>query len=626
MNKKKKQWVILGVLVLVFCALIAGVLFWYKNRNSDEAETDRFADESVLDETASSITEADTSLSEGSVSVEDVLKQAADYDSIYNSMAAYYNGMYSDNAFSNLTAEQDFFSDGEDWAEYDEEYDYEITNVISFTEVSEYQDVGDVCKTDGAYAYLVRNDSGLRIMSLNGSVMESANVISEYTHEMENLMDFYIQDNRLMMITTYTEILDAEQGQYQEGTIVYTYDVTDPVSPAIMGSVEIEGFYMDSKMTNAGLCVYTNCYKDGFVDQQGELIDMADVDMSAIVPTADGAVLSADSVYMANKVTDTSYMVTALIDPENPDQVQDAKAFLSVDSQFYAGENSLYLTIQNGLYEVRNTVIVRLDFTNGKIEPAVAGVVDGYVMGISAMSEKDGSLRVLSTGTTENGSENYLYILDEQLGISAKADNVAAGQSIQSVRYINDEVYLAVYGETPIVTIDLAEGSQMKETAAAKPEGFEGLLYPFGENQILGLSYILNEETTMYEGIRLTMFDVTDSSNITVVDTVTVAADSTPAVSYIDSLYLNLEKGLIGFPTEDWDENYTEVDNFYRLYSYSAEAGFQSVLEARLGAGSCWYARGFAAGETFYVAEQDSGNLRSFDMANGYSQTGEMYY
>ena len=629
MNKKKKQWIQLGIVVAVFLVLIIGVVVLSKMgilRKGSEDQAQTPTNDITSEEAVKEVVEADDSMETGETAIEDVLGAAAGYDEIYNQLVTYYQGMYSESTLS--ASGYDFLTSGDESADFEsyEGEEYNIENVISFTEVQDHKEAGDVCKTDGEYAYLVRNDGFLRIMKLDGSNMEHKSIISEYQHEMESVMDLYVQGDRLVLITSYTEILDETMGLYQEGTLVYTYDITNREYPVLSGTVEVEGFYMGSALTETGLYVYTNCYKDGFIDENGELIAFDGLDTAAYVPSVNGAVLAAENVHIAKKISDSSYMVCASIDLTSPGEVKDAKAFLSVEAQYYTGENSMYVSFRNGIYDVKNTVIARVDMEDGMIVPAAACIVDGYVLGTMSLNENDGEFRVISTVSSDDGSVSNLYVFDEKMGIVTTVEDVTEGESIQAVRYLGDKAYIATYGENPIVVADITNRAAVSATSFAKPEYLDGLLYEFGEYQVIGLSYILNAESGMYEGIQLTMFDVTDTSNITAVHTVAITADSTPAISNFDSMYLDTEKGLIGFATEDWDDTYTNVENYYRLYSYSADAGFQSVLEARLGAGSGWYARGFVAGETFYVAEQDTGTIRSYDMANGYSQTGEMYY
>ncbi len=624
-NTKKTQGIVLGSVAAVFVALIAAVAIMSKlGVFEGDSKAEASSDDIVSEKEQSTIVDG-VEMEEGELSIEDVLTQATGYDGIYNKIVSCYETLYTEDSLSDFSMTEDYLVSEEDLEAYEGEV-YDMAKMISFTEMPEYEESsGNVCKTDGTYAYMVRNDGFLRIMKLDGSTMEHMSIISEYEHEMEFIMDFHVAGSQLVLITSYTEILDETLGTYAEGTMIYTYDITDPVYPVRMGTVELEGYYMGSRVIDADVYVYTNCYKGDYIAEDGSMIPMEQLEASAYVPTVNGEALPAESVYLPAGVSDTAYFICASVNLENPEQAKDTKAFLSVDSQYYAGKNGIYLTLKNGMYNIKDTMIARLEFADGMITPAAAGAVEGYIMGTMCMSEQDGGLRVVSTVNSDEESVNRLYMMDNQFQIISKKEDLAAGEQIQSVRFIGDKLYLATYGDNPIVVADLSDGDAVSEVSLQKVNGFDGLFYEFGNDQILGVNYILNQETLVFEGIRLTMFEVSKDA-IQELHSVEIMADSTPAISDVTGLFVDVEHGLIGFPTEDWDETYINVENFYRLFSYTVENGFQTVLEARLGGGSCWYTRGFVAGETFYVAEQDSGNIRSFDMVNGYDQTGEMYY
>lgn len=620
-NTKKRQWVTLGIVAAVFVVLIAGILLLsklgiFKNHGENGGSQGTV----VSEEEQSAIVEG-IEVADGALSVDEVLTQASGYEEIYERLAGHYETLYAEESWTDVPMEDEPES-LEDMEAYKGEV-YDMTKVISFTDVPEHETAsGSVCKTDDHYAYLVRNDGFVRIMKIDGGSMEHMSLISEFLHEMEFVQDLHVVEDRMILITSYTEILDEALGLYREGTVIYTYDIADRQYPILKGSIETEGFYMGSRIMGTDVYVYSSCHKDGFLAADGSLMPVEGLETSSYVPSVNGQVLSAESVYMPTGVSDSAYFVAVSLNLEDPASVKDAKAFLSVESQYEAGEDGIYLTLKNGLYNVKDSILIRVDFAEGRITPVYAGAVEGYIMGAMFISEQSDQIRVISTGD----SGNYLYIMDKQFQILSKKDDLASGEQIQAARFFADKLYLAAYGEKPITAVELSDPSSVTEYEIEKIPGFEGALYEIGEDQILGITYILNEETLAYEGVRLSVFDVSDMAKIQVLHTTQISTDTTPAISDVTGLYLDTEKGLIGFATEDWDDTYTNVDNFYHLFEYTEQNGFRKLLETRLGAGSCWYARGFALGDSFYVAEQDSGTARSFDMANGYDQTGEMYY
>lgn len=620
MNKNKKRGILLIGIAVVFVVLVLGVIFLCKKGSLDKNEENIGSDISTKD-AVTQVAEADETISEGTVLVEDILTAAEKYEDVYEQLVTYYKGMYSDEMFSN--SDYDFLGSSE-MDPSEEPYDYAMDSWISFTEVQEHKEVGDVCKTLEDCAYLIRNDSSLRIMQLNGSSMEHKSLIADCQHELETPMEMYIRGDKLVFITCYTEILDENTGAYKDGTLIYTYDITNREAPVLAGTSEVEGFYMGSYMTDTAVYVYTTCNKSGFTDENNQLIPFEQLELSEYIPSANGTVLTAENVYMAKKVTESNYLVCASVNMDTPDQIRDAKAFLSVDTQCYLGEKGIYVFYKNGLYDVKNTVLVRIDMIDGEILPTAGYIVDGTISGTSVMHENDDRYYVIASKNTDGKNQNDLYMLDGQMQLLEKKEDITDSAEIQAVRYIGKKAFLTTNGEKPITVIDMEDS--LSVYTQDQPEYFADMLYEFGENQILSLSYNVDGETGECSSIQLAMFDISDPSNISKLHDVVIEAESTPAVGDINGLYLDQAQGLIGFPTENWDDSFENVENYYHVFVYSAESGFQNILKTRLGAGTCWRARGFAIGNSFYVAENDTGNIRSYDMTNGYEQTGEMYY
>lgn len=622
MKKNKKRGGLLIGTAVVFVVLILGVVFLGEKGFFGEKEKN-IGDDISSKDAVTQVAEADETMSEGTALPEEVLVTTADYADIYEQLVTYYKGMYSDEIFSN--PDYDFLG-GDEVDLGDGFYDvgYDMSSWISFTEVQEHKEVGDVCKNDDDCAYLVRNDGSLRIMQLDGSSMVHESLISDYLEE--SAMGMYIRGNKLVRITCYTEILDENTGMYQDSTRICTYDISNRETPVLTGTVEMEGFYLGSYMTDTEVYVYTTCNKSGFTDENNELIPFDSLDPSEYVPSVNGSVLAPENVYMAKKVTESSYLVCGSVNIDTPDQISDAKAFLSIDTQYYTGTEGIYVSYKNGLYDIKNTVLVRIDMTEGMIRPAAGYIVEGIVTGTAAMYERDGLYYVIASAERDGKNQNDLYILDGQMQLTGKMEDITDSAEIQAVRYVGKRAFLATNGEKPITVINLNNSEAISVNTSAQPDYFSNMLCEFGEDQVLSISYDVDHETGMSSRIHLTMFDVSDSSNIKELHNFVVEADSTPAVSSINGLYVDVASGLIGFPTEDWDEGYENVENYYHVFSYSADTGFQNVLKTRLGAGTCWRARGFAMGDSFYVAENDTGNIRSYNMTNSYEQTGEMYY
>ena len=133
---------------------------------------------------------------------------------------------------------------------------------------------------------------------------------------------------------------------------------------------------------------------------------------------------------------------------------------------------------------------------------------------------------------------------------------------------------------------------------------------------LLGIGYEANEETGVVTGLKLSMFDISDPSNVTEVSRFVIPGITwCPAIESYKSILVDPEKNLIGF----------FCDNRYLLFSYDEEEGFQSKLvydfysDMLLDQVSYDTLRGLYIDNTFYIA----GNtfVISFDMKKGFKKT-----
>jgi uncharacterized secreted protein with C-terminal beta-propeller domain len=115
--------------------------------------------------------------------------------------------------------------------------------------------------------------------------------------------------------------------------------------------------------------------------------------------------------------------------------------------------------------------------------------------------------------TTSSGSwlnqnqQNNLYVLNMNLSIVGKIENMAPGERIYSARFTGDKCYLVTFKQTdPFFVLDLKDPTAPKVTGQLKIPGYSSYLHPYDENHIIGLG---KENST----VKLSLFDVSDMNN-----------------------------------------------------------------------------------------------------------------
>ena len=131
---------------------------------------------------------------------------------------------------------------------------------------------------------------------------------------------------------------------------------------------------------------------------------------------------------------------------------------MSMSDLYYVSTKNIYLTQEDWSHGQSKTTIIKMDFSDGVITPVAAGVVPGYLNDNFSMSEYDGYLRVVTTGMTNGRSGNHLYILDENMNITGRIENLAADETIKSARFLGNTGYFVTYREMdPLFSADLSD-------------------------------------------------------------------------------------------------------------------------------------------------------------------------
>ena len=125
----------------------------------------------------------------------------------------------------------------------------------------------------------------------------------------------------------------------------------------------------------------------------------------------------------------------------------------------------------------------------------------------------------------------------------------------------------------------------------------------------------VDEETQITGGVKLTMFDVSDPTDVKEADTYVLENVYSTEVSYdYKAALIDPEANRIGFPAD------SEGGEAYYLFSYDEEQGFQCNLEEEINGGG-GSARGVYIGERLYVIQ---GNVIEAYSLENYEKVGDL--
>jgi inhibitor of cysteine peptidase len=512
--------------------------------------------------------------------------------------------------------------------------DYSKTN----TQVSGV-DEGDIVKTDGRYIYAL-HDSRLLIFKADGTAtaqVSSTALTGE--NDRKYASELYISGSRLIAVmSSYdyylcndvamsdTAVARPDIGWPRRSeTTVAVYDVSDPAAPKLMSTLGQDGSLLGTRLADGKLYVVSNYWVYSEVDQTkpGTFVPQ-------LYRNGTASAMPAEKISMLPSPADASYAVVCAYDIGTA-ALSNSLSVLGSGSIIYMNAERLYLAEAkygdntssprtDGVYTVTDhncsstTQITRIGLKSMDVQSA--GVVPGTLKDSYSMDELNGYLRVATTNNTytysiyaddKQGFENYkdgsqktvnaLYVLDSGLNIVGRAENVAPGESIYSVRFDGVAAYICTFRQIdPLFAYDLSNPTRPVKLGELKLPGFSEYLHVWSAGRLFGLGQSATEEGRV-TGMKLVMFDVSDKANVSAAKSLELGEGYSAALYDPHAILISPDRNLIGFP----------MDSGYALYSYTDEGGF-TKLAAISGSADNWdyNMRGAYIGNFLYIVGNSS--------------------
>ena len=493
----------------------------------------------------------------------------------------------------------------------------DVQNTSDFSETNLQEagvDEGDIVKTDGQYLYILKQDLSFSIIRADGSDLTLCSTTPLDTSALSNpsIKELYLDGTQLTVLFQGTQSsLEQEDNIYYTSSsmasVLCTYDVSDPNTPKLTGSLTQEGRYATSRKVGDYLYLFTR-YTPSLLDTYAS---------STMAPRVNGTAVPASCFYLPDQLSSQQYLVITAVDLSTAAAVTDQKVLVSGADNFYVSTENIYIATENYNSDDMFTELAKFHYDGGHITGVAAGSVRGYLNNSFSLNEYNGYLRVVSTyydSSTEDWTEkNLLTIFDENLKQVGTIDGLASGETIRSARFLGDTGYFVTFRQTdPLFRVDLSDPASPKITGELKISGISSYLHFYGENLLLGIGYEANETTGETTGIKLSMFDLSDPDEIREVNRIVIPGITwAPAIDDYKSILVDAEKNLIGF----------YCDGRYLVYSYDSENGFDRMLvydffeDDLMDTAQYDTMRGLYIGDTLYLA--GDGFVVSFDLADG---------
>lgn len=545
----------------------------------------------------------------------------------------YYTGIYdavAEGAIEDLTNEGigGVMEDATSQSKYSD-VEYSKTN-LQMAGVDE----SDIVKTNGSHIFIVKNGV-IQIVKIDNGRMENVGtIVPEADSFSDNVLEMYVDDDRLVLIVQrVAEGLTKAVTEGQTGvllplegaeiccdvayrmdakcsTILYTYDISNPEDAKQIGKIEQDGSYKTSRKVGDIIYLFTT----ESVAVQPEMLNEENTNLEDVLPKVNGETLSYDCIYLPKQGQQS--MVVSSISLDKPNEVVDNTLIFNDDVEIYVSSEAMYLYNTEYISEVYYTQIAKFSLNQGEIAAVGAATVPGSVQDTFAINEYQGNLRILTTQWADPRAEdvNQLYIMDEKLKPMGKIENIAAGEIIYAARYLGDVAYFITYRTVdPLFAADLSDINNPKIVGELKVTGYSEYLHMWEDGTLLGIGYETDEKTGKREGIKLVMFDSSDPSELSVIDSVVIKeADYSPALYNYKSVLVDAKKNMIAFATTDYSANGTE----YQVYSFTNGKFKRELTVEEKEISQIERYRGLWAGEHFYIVSPKE--IQSFDYTNGY--------
>ena len=454
--------------------------------------------------------------------------------------------------------------------------DYSSTN-IQVAGVDE----ADVVKTDGTYIYLSRLNT---VYIVKAYPADEAKLLAKIRFDVE-VSDLFVAGDKLVVFTRgYGRVFSSKPGGVSPMpmigiTTVYFYDISDRVNPVRERTYEADGSYVATRMI--GDYVYV-------VSQKGARVYKGVLDLPAYKENGKASLVPASNIYYYNG-TDPSYAYTTIasINTQNIEVPIQSKTFLlGSSSTVYCSAEYLYLT--TGGYSSTGVHKIRLE--EGSIEGVADGSVPGWVLNQFSMDESGGYFRIATTSGHAWGvstSKNNVYVLDGDLKVVGKLEDLAPGEQIYSARFMGDRLYLVTFKKVdPLFVIDLKDPTAPKVLGKLKIPGYSNYLHPYDETHVIGLGKEAVDSEggnfAWYQGVKLSLFDVSDVSNPREVAKLEIGDRGTdsPALSEHKAFLFSRERNLLVIPILEARVDQSGASpNAYGDYVYQGAYVFQISTE-----------------------------------------------
>lgn len=436
----------------------------------------------------------------------------------------------------------------------------DAAGTYSTTNIQEYGvDESDTFKSDGQYFYIASGTTVRIVRAVPAAELTEVGRV-ELGAPVDSL---YLLDSKLIVLgQKYADCEPGEDGPeiliwppYREAAsvVVCEVDTYDPAAPSVVGQIELDGSLVSSRLTGGRLFLVLTI-APSLPENPGPLT-LGFMTLDQVLPHArrEGVterMVDWDDYYRPNSASGYYSTAVVTLDASNVEQIIASTAVMADADTIYASTAALYVTSsrwdeQDGSGMVTAIHKFALDEQAGA-RYVGSGSAPGSLLNQFSLGEHEGFLRVAThietlgfLAVTSEGSAgaarqsagpyNAVFVLGESsdgLEIVGRVEDIAPGETLHSARFMGNHGFLVTYRKVdPLFVLDLATPTDPKVVGELKVPGFSEYLHPLDETHLIGVgtsTVATSEGFDWFQGVQISLFDVSDWSNPTAVQQVTL--------------------------------------------------------------------------------------------------------
>jgi inhibitor of cysteine peptidase len=389
-------------------------------------------------------------------------------------------------------------------------------------------------------------------------------------------------------------------------TAVLVFDIDDPSHPSYETFYAATGYPITSRL------------QDGFLYSMSESYiwkSEAGVYQLPTVTLSDGtSEIDLKDVHYDPEANDPSYFLNIMAIDLASGSTKTKSIIGGWSSVIYKSQESLYLTFEKWSWQnmpvsigseavtepLVSTTVYKIGVDGLNMHVSARGDFNGVLLNQFALDEKDGYLRLAANNGDWNNRLNAVYVLDSDLATVGSLENLAANESIQAARFVNDTLYLVTFRQIdPLFVIDLSNPTEPKVLGELTMPGFSSYLHPVDEDHVLGIG---REGSS----VKISLYDISDPTNPQEASKYLIEEGSYASSSAewdSKAVLFSAEKNLLVIPVNIYDYysgNYMHFDGFF-VFDVSVDSGIS--LRGTVDHSQDSYTYSYGHGRSLYIGE-----------------------